>query len=376
MTAGSGLAPEEQAFREQMNRGLAAEERGAMGSAIESYARAARLRPDPLAHLYLAHALLLAGRTGEAVAVASLGQDLSPAVLHAWRGSDPRRPIVERSRRLDRAFRSHLTALHRASVERCEAGTGEPLPRVRRAIWCQTHPHPFDYAHPLQRPWLLWLPDLPPRPWFEPDELPGAPALVDQWEALRDEALAALETQRDRRRPYVRPEDPAEPDFAPLHGSSRWDSLHLYRAGEPAGADVRAAMSAIDVAARSLELTRLNGVPMEAFLSVLDADTAIPPHHGLANTRLTVHLPLRIAGDCGLQVGGETRQAETGRLLAFDDSFLHEAWNRSAEPRVHLILEAWRPDLSAEERHALECAMADRDRWNRNRRLPDPETPA
>ncbi|MDZ7825864.1 MAG: aspartyl/asparaginyl beta-hydroxylase domain-containing protein [Gammaproteobacteria bacterium] len=376
MTTGAQLPPEEKAFRDHMNRGLAAEERGAFGHAIESYGRALRLRPDPLAHLYLAHALLLAGRGGDAAAVASLGQDLSPAVLHAWRGSDPRPPIAERSRRVDRGFRAHLTALHRASVERSEAELGEALPRVRRAIWCQTHPEPFEYAHPLQRPWLLWLPDLPARPWFEVDELPGARALEDQWQVLRDEALTALETRRDQRRPYVRAEDPAETDFAPLHGSSRWDSLHLYRVGEPAPSSVRTATPIIDQAARALQLTRLNGVPMEVFLSVLAADTAIPPHHGLANTRLTVHLPLQLAGDCGLQVGRETRQAVPGRLLAFDDSFLHEAWNRSREPRVHLI---WRPgDPICPQRNGRHWSgpCADRDHWNRNRRLPDPESPA
>jgi hypothetical protein len=376
MTSGAGISPDEQAFRDLMNRGAAAEARGALPHALEHYGRALRLRPDPLAHLYLAHALLRSGRAAEAAAVGSLGQDLSSAVLHAWRGSDSRRPIAERSQRVDRAFRAHLTALHRDSVERSETELGESLPRIRRAVWCQTHPEPFEYAHPLQRPWLLWLPDLPAHPWFAADALAGARALEDQWEDLRDEAVTALETQQDRRRPYVRAEDPAEPGFASLHGSSRWDSLHLYRAGEPAPDPVRAATPLIDAAVRSLDLTRLNGVPMEVFLSVLAAGTAIPPHHGLANTRLTVHLPLRLAGDCGLRVGGETRQAVPGRLLAFDDSFLHEAWNRSGEPRVHLILEAWRPDLSAAERHALEVAMADRDRWNRERRLPALENPA
>jgi hypothetical protein len=276
---------------------------------------------------------------------------------------------------VDRAFRAHLTGLHRSSVERSEAESGEALPRIRRAIWCQTHPQPFEYTHPLQRPWLLWLPDLPARPWFEADELPGARALSNRWPRLRDEATAALESQQAQRRPYVRAEDPAEPDFASLHGSSRWDSLHLYRAGEPAPAAVLDATRGIDAAVRSMNLTYLNGMPMEVFLSVLAAGTDIPPHHGLANTRLTVHLPLLVAGDCGVRVGGETRTAEPGRLLAFDDSFLHQAWNRSGEPRVHLILEAWRPDLSPPEQHALEHAMADREHWNRSRQLPALENP-
>jgi aspartyl/asparaginyl beta-hydroxylase (cupin superfamily) len=34
----------------------------------------------------------------------------------------------------------------------------------------------------------------------------------------------------------------------------------------------------------------------------------------------------------------------------FDDSIEHEAWNSSNEPRVILIFDIWRPELSEEER--------------------------
>ena len=34
----------------------------------------------------------------------------------------------------------------------------------------------------------------------------------------------------------------------------------------------------------------------------------------------------------------------------FDDSIEHEAWNSSTEVRVILLVDIWRPELSAEER--------------------------
>ena len=38
-----------------------------------------------------------------------------------------------------------------------------------------------------------------------------------------------------------------------------------------------------------------------------------------------------------------------GEVLAFDDSFQHEAWNRSDGQRVVLIFEVWSPQLTDAE---------------------------
>lgn len=78
------------------------------------------------------------------------------------------------------------------------------------------------------------------------------------------------------------------------------------------------------------------------------------PHHGLMNVRLTVHLGLVVSEGCGIRAGDETRTWEPGRILFFDDSYEHEAWNRGASDRVVLILEAWNPHLTAAEREGVE----------------------
>jgi aspartate beta-hydroxylase len=44
---------------------------------------------------------------------------------------------------------------------------------------------------------------------------------------------------------------------------------------------------------------------------------------------------------------------EEGRCVTFDDTFLHEAWNRSDETRVVLIVDTWHPDLLEPEQIAL-----------------------
>ena len=39
--------------------------------------------------------------------------------------------------------------------------------------------------------------------------------------------------------------------------------------------------------------------------------------------------------------------------MMFDDTFEHEAWNRSASPRMILLMDCWNPHLSLPERQAV-----------------------
>lgn len=73
----------------------------------------------------------------------------------------------------------------------------------------------------------------------------------------------------------------------------------------------------------------------------------------MTNTRLIGHLPLIVPPDCGFRVGNDTRQWQEGKAWLFDDSIEHEAWNGSDRPRVVLLFDIWRPELSAEERESV-----------------------
>ena len=100
-------------------------------------------------------------------------------------------------------------------------------------------------------------------------------------------------------------------------------------------------------------MPRILGRSPFALFSLLQPGAHIKPHTGLFNTRLICHVPLIVPRGCQIRVGNETREWEEGKALIFDDSFEHEAWNRSAEARVVLIFEVWRPEISADERRAL-----------------------
>jgi aspartyl/asparaginyl beta-hydroxylase (cupin superfamily) len=123
-------------------------------------------------------------------------------------------------------------------------------------------------------------------------------------------------------------------------------------------------------ALEAADVLRIDGRPMELFFSRLRPGAHIPPHFGVANNRLTIHLPLIVPDDCSIRVGSGIHAWRTGELFAFDDSFEHEAWNRSSEDRVVLIFESHHPDLGPEERAAIEYAFEARGRWLRERNIP------
>ena len=67
----------------------------------------------------------------------------------------------------------------------------------------------------------------------------------------------------------------------------------------------------------------------EVLFSVFTPGTHLLPHRGVTNTRVVAHLPLIVPPDCALHVGGEDHAWQEGRVVVFDDTYEHEAWNRS-----------------------------------------------
>jgi aspartate beta-hydroxylase len=98
-----------------------------------------------------------------------------------------------------------------------------------------------------------------------------------------------------------------------------------------------------------------------AMFSVLSPRTRIPPHTGVANTRLVLHLPLIVPEGCGFRVGAETRSWKVGEAWVFDDTIEHEAWNGSDAQRIILICDIWNPHLSREEQTLIISTIAAMD---------------
>lgn len=232
----------------------------------------------------------------------------------------------------------------------------EALRRVGDAVHHITRAMPPAYADPLQRPAFSYCPELAAKPFFERHQFPFLRALEAAQKPILEELQKVL-TAPDDLSPYVEIPEGREAQWHELNHSSKWSSYHLYKGGARV-AEHCARCPRTTEAIEALPLVRLQGQAPEVFFSILEPGTHIPPHFGLANYKLAIHLPLVVPDGCAIRVGDQTRQWFPGKCLIFDDSFEHEAWNRSDQLRVVLIFEIWHPDLNAIERQYLATALA------------------
>lgn len=92
----------------------------------------------------------------------------------------------------------------------------------------------------------------------------------------------------------------------------------------------------------------VNTIPglSSAMFSIFEPGTHLPPHRGPYNGVLRLHLGLVVPvsnDEVAIRVGSDVRHWEEGRVLVFDDSYEHEAWNNSERPRVVLFVDFLRP---------------------------------
>ena len=363
---------------EQQNRlcraASAAEQAGQLDDSVRLYREAVGLQAkNPTPYLYLGFVLQALDRPDEAAQVWSLAADLDARLVNAWR--NPRLPadIRQRSEAADKAMRSHYTALHQRSVARYrQLHPSCHIERIEAAIWCQTHDVAFRYPHPAQRPHVFLVPELSPIPVFEPGQLTWQGALEAACEVIRAEFDSAAEQAADAARPYLDAGVASMGnEWQPLADSLNWGAFHLYKQGVANPRLIEMFPNTLAVL-NSLPLLKIGDGPSEILFSVLRGGQHIPPHYGLSNTDVTVHLPLASNADAAIKVCDKTYPWQQGKVFAFDDAFSHESWNHGATNRVNLLFEAWHPDLSIHERGAISACFNAREQWNSSRSFEEP----
>ena len=203
----------------------------------------------------------------------------------------------------------------------------------------------------LQQPTSFYYPGLPQRAWYEADDFAWASAVEAKADAIRTEAEAALAAGAGIA-PYVTAAADRPSRGHSLLDDARWSAFYLWRDGAPvAGQSERCPEAMAGLASTPMPV--IAGRSPMALFSILRPGTHIQPHHGMLNTRLICHLPLIVPDGCRLRVGNETRAVVPGKLMIFDDSIEHEAWNDGDAVRVVMLFEIWRPELDASERAAL-----------------------
>jgi len=210
----------------------------------------------------------------------------------------------------------------------------------------------------VQQPSAYFFPGLPQTQFFDREDFDWVPAVETATDAIREELSGLLAGGGDGFRPYLH-HDPNRPRMGDrtLLDDPDWSALFLCENGrrdETAIARCPRTWQAVQAAPG---VTMANS-PTVMF-SLLRPGARIAPHTGMFNTRLVCHLPLVVPPHCGFRVGNEVREWEEGKLIIFDDTIEHEAWNQSDQDRVVLIFDIWRPELSDRERREVAALFSE-----------------
>lgn len=347
-------------------------------------------QPDPQDHFGLSMALYEQQRLDESLAQLVAACDREPRFVHAWlyqgviheRLGRPRAaagaylradrltnkmpprsipPDVQQllahgARFLGATLYEELASeLQRVSREHGGASVG----RMADAVDMFTGRKPLRYEHPRWRPGLFYVPGLPPQTFFERGSFPWAEEVERATDDIRAELRDAM-ARRSGFEPYVQhaADSPEAQVWKGINNSTDWSTLHLARDGAYRGSAIADCPITARVIRAVPDLHVVPGYGPEIMFSVLKPKTLIPSHRGSVNGRLVVHLPLIVPPNCGyLRVGDDRREWQEGRLMFFDDTFDHEAWNGSDQRRVVLIFDVWNPHLTAPERAAFSAVL-------------------
>lgn len=182
--------------------------------------------------------------------------------------------------------------------------------------------------------WLQGQSSVGQGPFFDAARVPGLDALTANWTAIRQEAEALL-AERESIPPLGR----ISPDHRRIASTSAWKSFFL------CGHGYQFQENRARCPATAATLDRIPGLVV-AFFSIFEPGTHVPAHFGLTKALLNVHLGLIVPDGperCELRVRDQFRKWSPGELLVFDETFDHEAWNLTTEPRVVLFLHVRRP---------------------------------
>jgi aspartyl/asparaginyl beta-hydroxylase (cupin superfamily) len=209
-----------------------------------------------------------------------------------------------------------------------------------------------------QEPAFMLFPRLPAIEFIDREHYPWLDAFDAATSEIRTEAQAALAESAQDFVPYIaKPAGSPVDQWRELNNSKRWSTYFLLKNGKR----IEEHLARCPRTAALLADAPLCEVPAHAptaFFSVLAPRTRIPPHTGVTNTRLIVHLPLIVPPGCGYRVGGERREWREGSAWVFDDTFEHEAINDSDQLRVLLIFDVWNCFLTAAERELVAAVIA------------------
>merc|ERR1712166_4298 len=209
-----------------------------------------------------------------------------------------------------------------------------------------------EWVHSWQFP--QWFdPTVRAKPVWDTEEFPAAVAMRDNYEAIRAEFEQILEDHED--------EFLLDGDFDLVNKAFGWTEWKLQENGKWDEKRCKLVPKTCNALKRQPSVSGKNvkmnaGGPGQVTFLRLEAGAVLAPHCGPKNTRLTAHLGLivpRYPEPASLRIGkpaedGSDRHTwEEGKVIVFDDSYLHEAKNPANDAGYVLYASMWHPDFDS-----------------------------
>lgn len=189
-----------------------------------------------------------------------------------------------------------------------------------------------------EQPSMSRYPGLRSQPWHDPATLPAAVEL----ERAAPQIIA--EFRRLDTSAFV-------PENEPIARTGAWDVFVLYERGRRHAERCGLVPTVTAIVEQHRTVRSLAGL---VYFSRLAPHSRVAPHRGPTNMRVRVHLGIDVPPDCGIRAGDISSTWQSGKCIAFDDSFPHDVWNESERERIVLVVDLWHPDLTDDEVRLLD----------------------
>lgn len=180
---------------------------------------------------------------------------------------------------------------------------------------------------------LLYLfSSVPSKPYVQSSSFPELKLLEDNWEVIRDEALALQAEQRISASQGL--DDVGFNSFF----RTGWKRFYLKWYGNEL-------MSANDACPKTVELLKQVPTIKAAMFASLPPGAKLQRHRDPYAGSLRYHLALTAPGDedCSIYVDGESYTWYDGKSVMFDETYIHYAKNETDKQRIVLFCDVVRP---------------------------------
>lgn len=220
------------------------------------------------------------------------------------------------------------------------------IERVTKGMRMYSKEIPTTYSDDRQKPGFLYIPDLPAKPIFDRGDLDFVDYYESQFEKIKSELDEILAKK-------VTIENYSDSERHGLTTGGEWDARFFFRHGKRYD-DTHELCPDTSTTLSKLPLVHIQDHSPEVCISVLRPGAHLLPHRGVTNSRSVLHMGLTIPSQCALNIVDIAElHWQPGRAFAFDDTYMHEAWNRSDESRYVLLADIWNPFLRESEREAI-----------------------